>query len=133
MPAKLQSNWPQTASRVGEAKRKGLVRAAEEMRDELLSELHAVKTGRVYRRAGRLHQASAPGESPATDLGTLEGSIGIEMVDENSVSVFTTDPKAELLEFGTTRMSPRPMWTPIGERMAARATEILAEEISEAV
>ena len=32
-------------------------------------------TGRVYKRGGVEHQASAPGEAPATDTGGLAGSI----------------------------------------------------------
>jgi hypothetical protein len=37
--------------------------------------LSGVKSGRRYKRGRRYHQASAPGEAPATDTGTLVNSI----------------------------------------------------------
>lgn len=44
--------------------------------------IHAITTGgrsgRVYDRGGRVHQASAKGEAPANDLGNLAQSIIIE-------------------------------------------------------
>ena len=34
-------------------------------------------TGREYKRGGKIHKASAPGEPPAVDTGRLRGSISI--------------------------------------------------------
>lgn len=38
---------------------------------------HGPKTGRVYKKRRRVHQASAQGEWPASDTGRLAGSIRI--------------------------------------------------------
>lgn len=67
------------------------------------------KTGRVYRRRGVSHRASAPGEAPATDLGTLVNSRKIEFFDQGLRArlTFMTDYSLKL-EVGTFRMEPRP-------------------------
>lgn len=79
-------------------------------------EAHAVllittgsKTGRVYRRRGVKHQASAPGEAPANETGRLVQSrrIQIDARALRALLVFA-DKKARHLEHGTLRMKPRP-------------------------
>lgn len=75
------------------------------------------RTGRVYGK----HQASAPGEPPAPDTRGLLESITHEVGTAaiggrgrlgsgiaSSVRVGTNHPAAELLEFGTVKMAPRP-------------------------
>lgn len=69
------------------------------------------KTGRVY--GG--HQASAPGEAPATDTGTLVSSITYRKTAPLAAEIESRLPYAAMLEFGTTRMDPRPSWTPSNE------------------
>lgn len=58
------------------------------------------KSGRVYHKKNpeRVHRASAPGEYPATDLGTLVASYGVER-DDDSVYLITTAKHGALLEF----------------------------------
>lgn len=69
------------------------------------------KTGRVYKRYGREHQASAPGEPPATDTGFLAGTIQVAVrMLEAIVDVFAD--YGVYLEFGTSRMAPRPFLSP---------------------
>lgn len=43
--------------------------------------LRGAKSGTVYRKSNpkRVHQASAPGQFPATDTGRLAGSLGFEV------------------------------------------------------
>lgn len=70
------------------------------------------KTGRIYRKTNpnRTHQASAPGQPPASDTGTLANSIGVERLpDRAEISAVT--PYALPLEWGTRRMAPRPFMT----------------------
>ncbi len=56
--------------RIREATMRGIVRATEEVREEAISLIqNGEKTGRIYRRRGIEHQASAPGEPPASDTG----------------------------------------------------------------
>jgi hypothetical protein len=71
------------------------------------------KTGRIYRRRGVEHQASAPGEAPAADTGTLAGSIITEF-DRSELlgTVAATAVYAQALELGTPRIRPRPYMRP---------------------
>lgn len=70
------------------------------------------KTGRIYKKymPNRMHQASAPGEAPATDLGTLVNSIIIDRTDikRGRIVIAATAKHAKFLELGTRTMAPRP-------------------------
>ena len=67
------------------------------------------KTGRVYQRNSVSHQASAPGEPPASDTGRLKQSSTVETdTADLSATVTWRTLYAAMLEFGTTRMLPRP-------------------------
>lgn len=71
------------------------------------------KTGRIYRRRGRLHQASAPGEPPATDTGRLVQSGRTSYDQQNLTGMVTWSTSyAAYLEFGTENMEPRPYARP---------------------
>lgn len=82
------------------------------------------KTGRVYRRGNVTHQASAPGEAPATDTGRLINSINVRPVQgELSVEVKAGGgivKYARMLEFGTAKMAARPFLFPALEKNKAR-------------
>lgn len=73
------------------------------------------KTGRAYPpvrgRRGQPHQASAPGQAPATDTGRLAQSIRW-VKDGDDYLVGTELEYGEHLEFGTSRMQPRPWLVP---------------------
>lgn len=67
------------------------------------------KTGRIYRRRGVEHRASAPGEAPANDQGTLVNTRRISLFEEQLRARLTFSAAHALpLEFGTLRMEPRP-------------------------
>jgi hypothetical protein len=70
------------------------------------------KTGRIYSRGQKNHQASAPGEAPATDTGALVSSIVYKQETPLSAIVYSRLPYAYLLEFGTQKIEPRPSWVP---------------------
>src|SRR3954453_1205524 len=73
------------------------------------------KTGRLYRTFNKrkLHRASAPGESPATDSGTLASRVFHDVQAGGfAASVFSDVNYASYLEFGTRRMAPRPYLAP---------------------
>lgn len=78
------------------------------------------KTGRVYRRGNITHQASAPGEPPATDTGVLVNSIvgDVTRAQNNQVQGYVRAGAgyAGYLEFGTRRMAARPFLFPAIER-----------------
>lgn len=72
------------------------------------------KTGRFYPYKGRLHQASAPGESPANRSGFLARSCDYKVIGLYRVEFFTRAPYGNYLEDGTEnkdgtpRILPRP-------------------------
>ncbi len=70
------------------------------------------KTGRIYRRGKIEHQASAPGEPPATDMGNLVNSIASDRVKPLLHEVTVGAEYGAYLEYGTVRMAPRPFFKP---------------------
>ena len=75
------------------------------------------KTGREYPRGrDKIHRASAPGQAPATDTGTLVSSIYNEDRGRNAKALGSRLPYAFYLEFGTFKMDARPSWIPAVER-----------------
>lgn len=78
------------------------------------------KTGKVYKRGTVSHRASAPGEAPASDTGRLASSIGsFPDLSALAVEIGVKRPMVEYatyLEFGTSKMEPRPFIAPAGKR-----------------
>lgn len=74
------------------------------------------KTGRVYQRGGVTHQASAPGQYPATDTGRLVSSVRMLPDGDLAYVVGTNVQYGPMLEFGTSRMAARPWLLPSFER-----------------
>lgn len=93
------------------------------------------KTGRVYDTRfwtddqGRLrvgeprvpHQASAPGQYPASDTGRLASNVRFELPTPSNMTgrVGTNITYGAYLEFGTSRMAARPWLMPSFERAKA--------------
>jgi hypothetical protein len=89
----------------------------ERIMDDMMTE---PKSGRVY-RSGKTgtHRASAPGEAPGIWFAFLRKGIRhvVQQIDKMrwsvQVGVIEESGRAEIskmLEFGTSRMLPRPMW-----------------------
>jgi hypothetical protein len=75
------------------------------------------KNGKVVPRGTRMipHRASAPYEPPAVDTGALRASYGHNvkrMVSGGTLTVGSGSEYAPLLEYGTSRMAPRPHLRP---------------------
>lgn len=67
------------------------------------------KSGRVYIRRGVAHQASAPGEPPASDTGTLAKQREIDLIPERlAARLRFLAAHAGHLEHGTRNIEPRP-------------------------
>jgi len=93
------------------------------------------KTGKIYNRRGVEHQASAPGEPPATDTGGLiaSGRAGAEINGDEIVGVVEwTAPHAQHLEYGTRKMAARPFANPAIERNRARIASLLRQALATA-
>lgn len=88
----------------------------------------APATGRIYQKykPKRTHQASAPGQPPATDTGALAGSVYSD-ISPGMATIGSRLAYASYLEYGTRRMAPRPIWAPEAER----AREALRDRIIE--
>ena len=72
------------------------------------------KSGKTYRRGNVVHQASAPGQYPATDTGRLASSVMVNLPTPASMfgEVGTNVIYGPMLEFGTSRMAARPWLLP---------------------
>jgi HK97 gp10 family phage protein len=94
--------------------KRALKRALNEIGSEVVRETARLikagpKTGKVYTFKGRPHQASAPGEAPATRSGRLADSGNYKVKNWQEMTVGETAPYAGFLENGTRgRMAPRP-------------------------
>jgi len=91
------------------------------------SVLKGPKTGRRYKKtAGVVHQASSPGEAPASDTGTLVRSILSEVeADGLEVTVSAGTLYAKMLEYGTRLMGARPFLGPALNKVKSKAARVL--------
>jgi hypothetical protein len=87
------------------------------------------KTGRTYNRRGIVHTASAPGQAPATDRGSLVSSIAFKQVSKLTAEVTSRLDYAAYLEFGTQNIKARPAWVPAIEK----ARPDFARRVSDAI
>jgi len=92
------------------------------------------KSGRVYKKANpsRVHQASAPGEAPATDTGSHVRSIH-PVIEPNKGQVVANSPQAVNLEIGTSKMEARPSLQPALDKTKPKITAMLRAETIKAV
>lgn len=117
-------------ARVRAAAMRGVVRGTESVLEEGTSLiLDGEKTGRVYRRRGVEHQASAPGEAPASDTGRLvqSGRTEYQVADLSGTALWST-AYAEALEYGNENLDERPYARPA---LANRKDGIEADIIEE--
>lgn len=99
---------------VDEAVRRGAVMI---MNDSTRSIAQGVHTGKTYKRGNKTHKASAPGEAPATDTGTLVKSIqSLKSIYGDGWLVGSNLDYARFLEFGTKNMGARPWLIPALEK-----------------
>ncbi len=113
-------------------------RASNELRNASLYVLRGKRSGRVYRvpNTKKKYRASAPGGPPAVRTGAFRLSWGTKVhVEKNgthfrAVSSIESKERAggellgEMLEHGTTRMSPRPYKQKIIDRALPKIKEI---------
>ena len=99
------------------------------VRDEIAKEIRSgTKSGRVYKRGGRVHQTSDPGEAPANDTGRLAASLGSTVTAGRrgvTGSLFAQAKYAKALELGTARVAARPFLRPGLARNKRKILELL--------
>jgi len=102
---------------------KALFASAQRVRTEAVKSIQdGNKSGRWYKRRSVSHHASAPGEAPASDTGRLVNSITAYPASNGesmTVAGRGTAKYAPLLEFGTSRIAPRPFMLPALEKSKA--------------
>ena len=91
-------------------------------------------SGRTYEKYNprRTHTASAPGEAPATDTGRLASSVNYKREGAMSATVGSEIVYAAMLEFGTSRIDPRPAWVPAAEAMRPKFRQRLETALARA-
>lgn len=116
---------------VRQAAMRGVVRwinAVDTRSVELL--MQPPKTGRMYGK----HQASAPGEAPASDTGRLVNSRTVDLFEARLQARLTyRTAYAAALEFGTEKMEPRPFLNRALREVSAEGREMIAQEIKAAL
>lgn len=95
------------------------------------------KSGRTYQRRSVTHQASAPGEAPASDTGRLVNSINGELVRGALEAVVRAGggivKYARMLEFGTIRVAARPFFQPALEGNRAWIVERMKAAVNRGI
>lgn len=112
---------------------RGLVRGGNIVRNEMLRLiLKTTKSGRVYRRRGVEHQASAPGEAFASDTGGTVQAIGPPVPHASQLKVtITSGGEARKLEFGTSKMEARPFARPALVNSRAEINAAITHELKQ--
>ncbi|CAN5263124.1 hypothetical protein BH10PLA2_BH10PLA2_00640 [soil metagenome] len=110
---------------------KALFASAQQVRTEAIKSIQdGQKSGRIYKRRSVVHRASAPGQAPASDTGRLANSITAypaQNGESMTVAGRGTALYAPLLEFGTSRIAPRPFMLPALEKSKAWITARLQD------
>jgi HK97 gp10 family phage protein len=102
--------------------------AAKELEGIIKKELNTGSgTGKVYENDNRLHRASSPGQTPKTDSGDLSKSISSRKTGTGSSEMLINSPYAGALEYGTSKMRPRPFVAPAINELKKRVNKKLKD------
>lgn len=126
----LEWRGPQVIEAMRQAAFRGVVRGTEAVKTRMVERiLQPPKTGRIYTRNTVQHQASAPGESPASDTGTLARNVTTTYDVANITGYINVSTAyAGALEFGTPRVAARPYARPaLAEKVEEIRADIAAE------
>jgi hypothetical protein len=110
--AEIAQRLPQVVARINRDAAKAVEQNAKLSMEE-------PKSGRIYDMGkGKMHQASAPGESPAVEIGKLSNSIDTAQDGRTKWVTYTNVEYAPHLEFGApnANIEPRPFFAPAVEQ-----------------
>jgi len=116
---------PMVQSKVEEA----LAATAYSVEADIKTAMAEPKTGELYKRGKRMHQASAPGEAPAIDTGMLVNSISVTKEAPLRYAVTAAAEYAIHLEYGTHKMAARPFMRPAMERAKPVLRDLVAKAL----
>lgn len=111
------------AGRLPGAVMDAVMESAHDVEGVIKASMAEPKTGELYGS----HRASAPGEAPAMDTGTLAASIQVDPTGATSAAVSTNQDYAVHLEYGTVNMAARPAWVPAAEQVRPRFLQRLGD------
>lgn len=132
-------NWNDQAviAAINQAAATAVFAATEALKTAIVEKIkQPPKSGVIYRRRGVSHQASAPGEAPATDTGFLINSIATAYQNDPPIFIGTVTISASYaaaLEYGTARVAARPFARPTLEEMKQDLEAIIAKELGAAL
>lgn len=129
----LENRLPEVALSIRKAAIDSAQEASELGVQILQDDMAGPKSGRIYIIRGQLHQASAPGETPAVLSGELSASVGWRQVGLEAFEFFVGAVHAMILEFGSIWMAPRPFMKPTAALVGEALEEIAARLIGRAV
>ena len=92
---------------------------AQLIRGEAIKSIQTgAKSGVMYQMYNprREHRASAPGQAPASDTGNLVSKIVVKQKSANVTNVESNANYSAFLEYGTSKMQPRPFMLPAFEK-----------------
>ena len=126
-------NFNEVVAQIENGSRKNAKAAALLAQREIQQQLTGQRSGAFYKvsKTGALHQASAPGESPAVLSGDLRGSIDTAPDPGGKPFYFVGSDKeyAPWLELGPRRMEPRPFFVKAVQRAIGEIKRKLAERV----
>ena len=93
------------------------------------------KSGIVYEKYNprRSHRSSAPGQAPASDTGNLVSKIRVKQKNPNTTQVESGADYSAFLEYGTSKMQPRPFLFPAFEKSRAKITQAVFNRVVTAI
>jgi HK97 gp10 family phage protein len=110
-----------------------LALAVQQMDDYAKARIEAdAGTGRVYKRHGVEHVASAPGDYPKEDTGALVASMGWS-ASGLTASWYASAAHARPLEYGTSKMAARPFMRPTAQLILPRFNSAVRNAIRSAL
>ena len=120
MSATLNSHIPEIIARIRAGASRVARKTASSIAADVKTSMGGSKHGRQYKRRGKTHTASAPGEAPAieTTAGGYAQTVHSAKVDEQTYAAGTSDPRGPALELGGGRIAARPHFGPAFERAA---------------
>ena len=134
--AKVQKAMDELVANVGKPFEQVLEGGGQEIRKEAVRSIQQdPKSGIIYQRYNprRRHQASAKGESPASDTGFLVSQIKVKKKNRDEVVVESTAPYSAFLEFGTSQMGERPFMHPATMRAFPKIAKAVFNKVVEKV